>query len=90
VHRPLADSEESAFLDCFDGAVVGAGTAADADIGIDDVLVLAFGDGLDGAVVGAGAALDASVSDIVSHDFPSMYVFISVRELTYLYSSMDF
>jgi hypothetical protein len=60
--------------DSFNGAVVNAGAAANADVGVDDVLLVALGDSLDGAVVGAGAALDASVSDIVSHDFPSIYV----------------
>jgi hypothetical protein len=65
-------SEESAFLDCFDGAVVGAGAAADANISIDDVLVFTLGDCLNGAVVSASAALDASVGNIVSHDFPSI------------------
>ena len=64
-------SEESAFLDSFSGAVVGASTAADANIGIDDVLVFALGDSLNRAVVSAGTALDASIGNIVSHDFPS-------------------
>jgi hypothetical protein len=66
------DSEESAFLDGLYGAVVGAGTAADANVGIDDELLVALGDSLYGAVVSAGTALDASIGNIVSHDFPSI------------------
>ena len=68
-----ADSKigESAFLDCFDGAVVSASAAADTNISVDDELVFALRDSLNGAVIGAAAALDASVGDIVSHDFPS-------------------
>ena len=68
-------SEESAFLNSFSGAVVGAGAAADANIGIDDVLVFALGNSLNGAVIGASTALDASIGNIVSHDFPSIYMF---------------
>ena len=88
--RPLADSKESAFLDCLDGALLGAGTAADTDISIDDVLLVALGDSLDGALIGTGTALDASVSDIESHDFPSNVCLFPLEHLTYLYSSMDF
>jgi hypothetical protein len=62
---------ESAFLNCLNGALIGAGAAAHADIGIDDELVFALGDSLDGALVGAGAALNTSISNVVSHDFPS-------------------
>jgi hypothetical protein len=64
--------EELAFLDSFDGAVLSASAAADANISIDDELVFAFGDSLNGAVVSAGTALDASIGNIVSHDFPSI------------------
>ena len=69
------ESERLAFLDCLSGAVVSASAAADANVGIDDVLVFALGNSLDGAVVSASAALDTSVGDIVSHDFTSIYVF---------------
>ena len=75
--RPVADSKESAFLDSFDGAVVGAGTAADAEIGIDDLLVHALVNSLNGAVLGAGTALDAGIGNIVSHDFTSMLCFVA-------------
>jgi hypothetical protein len=62
---------QSAFFDCFNGAVVGASTAADANVGIDDELVFTLGNSLYGAVVGARATLDASIGNFVSHDFPS-------------------
>ena len=71
LRRVTAVSEESAVLVRFRGALLGAGAAANTDIGFDDVLVFTLGDSLDGAVVSAGTALDASISDIVSHDFPS-------------------
>ena len=61
--------------DSFNGAVVNAGAAANADVGVDDVLLVALGDSLNGAVVGAGAALDASVSDDESHVLTSMYIY---------------
>ena len=80
LRRLTADSEESAFLDSFSGAVVGTGAAADTNISIDDVLVFALGNSLNGAVVSASAALDASISDIVSHDFPSKYMFFAHGE----------
>jgi hypothetical protein len=69
--RLTADLEESAFLDSLDRALTGAGAAADTNVGIDDELVFALGDSLDGALVGAGAALNTSISNVVSHDFPS-------------------
>ena len=75
MRRLTAVLEELAFLDSLNGAVVGTSTAADTDIGIDDVLVFALGNSLNGAVVCTSTALDASVSDIVSHDFTSIYVF---------------
>jgi hypothetical protein len=67
--------EESAFLDSLSGALIGAGAAADTDVGIDDVLVFALGDSFDGALVGTSAALDTSVSNVVSHDIPSNMFF---------------
>ena len=82
------DSEESAFLDSFSGAVVGTSAAADTNISVDDVLVFALGDSLNGAVVSAGTALDASIGDIVSHDFPSNMCFR--HKPMHLYSSMYF
>jgi hypothetical protein len=74
--------EESAFLNSLDRALTGAGAAADTNVGIDDELVLALGDGLDGALVGAGAALNTSISNVVSHDFPSnMFVLHADKSL---------
>ena len=61
--------------DSFGGAVIDAGAAADADIGIDDVDLVTLGDSLDGAVVDTSAALHASLSNLVSHDIPSICVF---------------
>ena len=55
--------------DGFDRAVVAAGTAANAGVGVDDKLVLALGDGLNRAVVGASTTLDAGVSNLVCHDY---------------------
>ena len=68
-----ADSRigESAFLDCFGGAVVSTGAAINTDVSVDDVDAVAFGNSLNGAVVYTGAAANASVSDFVSHDFTS-------------------
>ena len=65
--------EESLFNDCFDRAVLGAGAAVDTQVSVDDVLAVALSDSLNGAVVNASAAVNASISDIVSHDFPSIY-----------------
>ena len=61
-------SEELAFLDSISGALIGAGTAADTDIGIDYVLVFALGNSLDGALLSAGTALQASIGNFVSHE----------------------
>ena len=88
--RRLREVGQSAFLDCFNRAVVGTSAAADTDISIDDVLLVAFGNSLNGAVVGAGAALHASIGDFVSHDFPSNYVFSVGPQGPRYYSSMDF
>ena len=62
--------------DGFDRAVVAAGTAANAGVGVDDKLVLALGDGLNRAVVGASTTLDAGVSNLVCHDYLPPYVFL--------------
>jgi hypothetical protein len=70
--------KELVFLDSFNGALVGAGTAVDADFGIDDVSSLALRDSLNGALVGTGAALDASISNLVSHDITSIiFLFVA-------------
>ena len=58
---------ESAFLDSFGGALIGAGAAGNADISVDDVLAVALRDSLNGALVSAGTASDTSVSDGISH-----------------------
>jgi len=60
------------FLNGLNGALVGTGAAADANVGIDDELLVALGNSLDGALVSAGTALDTSVSDIVCHDNSSI------------------
>ena len=62
------------FLNRFSGALLGAGAAADADIRIDDVGLVALRNCLDGALLGAGAALYASIGNLVSHGFTSHYV----------------
>ena len=80
MRRPMAIEAESTFLDSFAGALVGAGAAADTDIGIDDILVLTLGNRLNGALVGTGAALHASVSDSESHGIPSYVVNIRVMD----------
>ena len=72
MRRPMARFKESSLFDSFDGALVGAGAAADADIGIDDVEIITLGNSLDGALVGAGAALHASISDFESHGITSI------------------
>ena len=67
-----------AFLDSLSGALIGAGTAGNADISVDNVLAFALGNSLNGALVGAGAASNTSVSDNVCHDIylhDFLYVF---------------
>ena len=66
---------ESAFLDCFNRAVINAGSAVYADISVDDILLVAFSNSLNGAVICTATALNASISNNVSHDFPSNYVY---------------
>ena len=73
--QAIAIQNESAFLDSFGGALIGAGAAGNADISVDDVLAFALGNSLNGAVIGASTALDASIGNIVSHDFPSIICF---------------
>jgi len=68
------NAEESGFFNCFSGALISAGTAADTDIGIDDVLVFALGNSLNGALLGAGAALHTSVSNVECHDVTSLWM----------------
>ena len=55
--------KESALFDGGNGAVVNTGAAADASIGIDNVLAVALGNSLNGAVVSAGAAGNTSIGD---------------------------
>ena len=68
-----ADSKigELAFYDSFSGAVISAAAAIDTNVSVDDVGLVALCNSLNGAVIGAGAALNASISNLVSHDFPS-------------------
>ena len=66
-------------------AVLGASAAVDAGVSVDDVLAVAFGNSLNGAVVNTGAAANASISNFVSHDFPSIcFVMSIVMERTYI------
>ena len=58
--------EKLAFLDSLNRALVSAGTAGNADIGVDDVLAVALGNSLNGALVSAGTAGDTSVSNDVT------------------------
>ena len=74
MRRPNSGCKKLAFLDSFDGALVSASAAGNADVSVDDVLLVALGDSLDGALVSAGTALDTSISDIVSHDISSIYI----------------
>ena len=67
---------ESLFYDCFYGTVINAGAAANANISIDDVGLVALRDSLNGAVIGTAAALDTSVSNL-EHDFPSSYMLVA-------------
>ena len=68
-----ADSriKESAFLDCFNGAVIDTSAAVYAQISVDDILVFALGNSFNGAVVNTSTTLDTRVIDDVCHDFTS-------------------
>ena len=66
---------ELLFYDCFNGAIVNAGAAVYAGISIDDISLVALRDCFNGAVISAAAALDASISNFVSHDLSSKYMF---------------
>jgi len=68
-----------AFLNGLSGALIGAGAAGDADIGIDLVLAVAFGNCLNRALLSAGAAGNTSVSNDVSHGFTSILFIEFVR-----------
>ena len=81
---------ELLFHDCFNRAIVNAGAAVHANIGIDDVLAFALSDGLNGAVINAGAAADACVGNFVSHDIPSSICIVAHQQLMQVYSSMYF
>ena len=54
-------------LDSLRGASIGACTAIYAEIGVDNILGIAFRDSLRGTLVNASTALDTVVSDYVSH-----------------------
>ena len=62
------------FLDSFGGALISAGAAGNADVGIDLELAVALGNSLNGALIGAGAAGNASVSNLESHDVTSIII----------------
>ena len=65
------DSNELAFLDGADGALISTGTAGNADIGVDLVLAVALRDSANRALVSTSAAGDTSISNDVSHGIPS-------------------
>jgi hypothetical protein len=90
--RTQADSRigESAFYDCFYGAVVSARAAVNANIGVDNVHLVALRDSLNGAVVCTSAALYASISDFVSHDFPSIKYVMFIPYGMQVYSNTNF
>ena len=54
-------------LDSLRRTSVGASTAIYAEIGVDNILGIAFRDSLRGTLVNASTALDTVVSDYVSH-----------------------
>ena len=56
-------------LDCLRRTSVSASTAIYAEIGVDNILGIAFRDSLRGTLVNASTALDTVVSDYVSHSF---------------------
>ena len=58
--------------DSFSGALIGAGTAGNADISVDDVLAFTLRDSLNGALVSTSAASDTSVSNLECHVITSM------------------
>ena len=74
MRRPNSGCMKLAFLDSFDGALIGTSAAGNADVSIDDELLFAFGNSLNGALVSAGTTPDASGGDIVSHDITSICV----------------
>lgn len=65
------------FYDSFVGANAGASAAADAFVGIDDVLSVSGAYSVDGALGFAGTAVDAVVGDYICHSkkSPCFYVF---------------
>jgi hypothetical protein len=75
-----------AFLDGFDRAVVRAGTAANANVSIDYILVFAFGDGLNGAVVRARATLYACIVNHICHNVvPPLFLCIASKDARIFY-----
>ena len=55
-------------LDSLRGTSVGASTAVYAEVGVDNILGIAFRDSLRGTLVNASTALDTVVIDYVSHN----------------------
>ena len=79
--RPPASSViDLLLLDCTNGASIGAGTALDALIRIDDVGLVALGDDAQGAGIGTGTAADASTRNLVCHHV-HLHYFMSVVRL---------
>ena len=64
----LAFDRQLLGLDSLRGTSVGACTAIYAEIGVDNILGIAFRDSLRGTLVNASTALDTVVSDYVSHN----------------------
>ena len=63
------------------GADTGAGTAANAFVGIDDVFIISLCDAAYGAFLGTSAAGNAGVADFKSHIFytvPFSILFITI------------
>ena len=73
-HRLTVIIGELLFNDSFYGALIGTAAAVDANVSVDDVLLVTLGNSLNRALIGAGAALDTSVSDNECHDITSIYV----------------
>ena len=63
-------------LDSLRRTSVGASTAIYAEIGVDNILGIAFRDSLRGTLVNASTALDTVVCDYVSHNSNSLLLFV--------------
>lgn len=68
-------------LDSLRRTSVSACAAIYAEIGVDNILGIAFRDCLRGTLVNASTALDTVVSDYVSHNFSSFFSFVFVLTL---------